>query len=741
MKPIKIFLQLFTFISLGICANHGFAQPLNDNCSNASTLTVGAPCTNGTNVGATIEAGETVGATGTGCWLTAPNNTVWYQFTTGAAGNYTVSTDNGGSTDTQIKILSGTCGAFTSVACDEDGGTINGFASIATAALPAATTYFVQVDVYNTATGTFCINVTYNPPIPNDCIFNAFDITSLINGVSLPLTPFNCRPSDLYSSVASPATRQDLTGDPNGCEICDLSCTTKNPDHRDIWYRFTVSAATPATWLTVYNELPEPGGAPTFATAIYSGTPTGICGAGNIGGMAQIDCSAGDILPVCTTPPFACEDGGGFGIRNKAICTTPNRPRIDISGLANGTYYFRIWDWAGGTPNNGRVIICAESAVTNPPTQDKCPNTNTIGCISPDANAEFDSTYVNLSNAGMTGNSCSTDPNEPQVAAGPSTDYRITCSGVWTTGIGYVNNVMNNSAIYRFEVNALAPCVCKPVIMLSNITYGGRTGNAVQVQVMNNPCAAGSSTVMASSTNANCLEMRMASNGTIPNGVYYIVVDGQDGQLIEYDLTLKLNYSGAGCTPLAVNVCNVSPLPVELQDFSVHAINQNQAQISWATSSETNNDYFIVERTNNVGDFKELKRIDGSGNSNDLILYKTMDIEPLEGTSYYRLKQVDFDGNFKYSDPISFTKPAIQEFKPLYPNPANHTITVFLKGYSNAISIAITNVMGASFYSENINNNDIESTEIDVTHLPNGLYLLKMELANGDAIISKFFKE
>src|SRR5688572_33299614 len=94
-----------------------FAQP-NDNCVNATTLTVDAPCTNGTNVGATLEVGENAGATGTQCWLTAPSHTVWYKFTTGVAGNYTVSTDNGGSTDTQLKILSGTCGAFTLVACN-----------------------------------------------------------------------------------------------------------------------------------------------------------------------------------------------------------------------------------------------------------------------------------------------------------------------------------------------------------------------------------------------------------------------------------------------------------------------------------------------------------------------------------------------------------------------------------------------------------------------------------------------
>ena len=139
----------------------------------------------------------------------------------------------------------------------------------------------------------------------NDCILNAIDLTSLINGVSLPTVQFNCRAADVFSAAGNLATRQDLTGDPNGCEICNITCTAKNADHRDIWYKFTVSAATPSVWLTAFNAA---AGGPTFASAIYSGVPTGICGAGNIGGMTQIDCSAGDITPVCVAP---CADGGG----------------------------------------------------------------------------------------------------------------------------------------------------------------------------------------------------------------------------------------------------------------------------------------------------------------------------------------------------------------------------------------------------------------------------------------------
>src|SRR6185436_7946557 len=89
----------FFYMTLTYNAN---AQP-NNNCASATVLTVGAPCTNGTNVGATLELGEPSAA---GCWASAASNTVWYKFTTGAAGMYVISTDNGGATDAQLKLYS-----------------------------------------------------------------------------------------------------------------------------------------------------------------------------------------------------------------------------------------------------------------------------------------------------------------------------------------------------------------------------------------------------------------------------------------------------------------------------------------------------------------------------------------------------------------------------------------------------------------------------------------------------------
>src|SRR5690242_18521776 len=109
---ISIFSLFFILSMLLFITDAAKAQPSNDNCASATTLTVGAPCTNGTNVGATIQLGEPLTLD---CWASAPDNTVWYKFTTSTAGNYIISTDNGGTTDTQIKLYSSACGIYTLV--------------------------------------------------------------------------------------------------------------------------------------------------------------------------------------------------------------------------------------------------------------------------------------------------------------------------------------------------------------------------------------------------------------------------------------------------------------------------------------------------------------------------------------------------------------------------------------------------------------------------------------------------
>lgn len=376
-----------------------------------------------------------------------------------------------------------------------------------------------------------------------DCPLTAVDITNRINLIDPLNNPFDCY-TENYSNAMT-LTSTNVNGNAVACD--------NQTDYRDIWFKFTVTASTPQVWIDAYT--PNNTNLDVVA-ALYSGTAAGTCGpSGNITGLTYIDCSDG------TSPG---------GTRDVGYGTTPIHARIDCSNLPNGTYYYRIWDWGGGIPLASTVGLCIESATPIGVTSDPCPGGPTIGLTCGQPNTDVNETYPKLSNAGTTGNANNTNLNEPIVAVGTATgQYQIGCTGGWTVPLNYLNNVINNTAIYAFEINSQAPCVANPVITFSNMQYGGTPGNVAQIAVLNNVCAGGATAVMTATTNATCLKMRpgtlvgVGGYYSLPNGVYYITVDGQDGQLIQYDLTLEIQHLGIGCSAVTDQIPQPTALGAE----------------------------------------------------------------------------------------------------------------------------------------------------------------------------------
>jgi hypothetical protein len=116
---------------------------------------------------------------------------------------------------------------------------------------------------------------------------------------------------------------------------------------------------------------------------------------------------------------------------------------------------------------------------------------------------------------------------------------------------------------------------------------------------------------------------------------------------------------------------NEISLPIELISFDAQKFG-NDVLISWSTSTETNNDYFIVERSSDGEIFEVVVRKSGAGNSSTKLSYSDLDREPKSGDNYYRLTQVDFDGQPKTFNHmvriVSFKVATFQEVK-LHPNP------------------------------------------------------------------------
>lgn len=94
-----------------------------------------------------------------------------------------------------------------------------------------------------------------------------------------------------------------------------------------------------------------------------------------------------------------------------------------------------------------------------------------------------------------------------------------------------------------------------------------------------------------------------------------------------------------------------SPLPIELIRFSASC--NGVVNLEWTTASETNNSYFTIQRSLDGTNFNDVTTVVGAGNNNQIINYSAVDFNPYGGTSYYRLKQTDFDGYSDYSSVVA----------------------------------------------------------------------------------------
>lgn len=127
---------------------------------------------------------------------------------------------------------------------------------------------------------------------------------------------------------------------------------------------------------------------------------------------------------------------------------------------------------------------------------------------------------------------------------------------------------------------------------------------------------------------------------------------------------------------LIIGAVTSSPLPIELLRFEA-GIFINQVELFWETATEKNNHYFEVERSANAEQWETIGQVKGAGNSSSRKYYSFVDGSPIIGTSYYRLKQTDFDGRFSYSSirSVSVEKYKEAELK-VYPNPTKSNIHI-----------------------------------------------------------------
>lgn len=135
------------------------------------------------------------------------------------------------------------------------------------------------------------------------------------------------------------------------------------------------------------------------------------------------------------------------------------------------------------------------------------------------------------------------------------------------------------------------------------------------------------------------------------------------------------NKSAVGGTDIFYQRLGSSTLPVELVSFNVDE-DKDRVHLIWTTASEQNNDFFDIQRTDDPLQWETIGRVYGSGNSTELMTYNFKDYNPLSTTSYYRLKQVDYDGTISHSSIKRITLSCFNYIH-AYPNPADEILTVY----------------------------------------------------------------
>ncbi|MCB0539053.1 MAG: T9SS type A sorting domain-containing protein, partial [Bacteroidetes bacterium] len=167
-------------------------------------------------------------------------------------------------------------------------------------------------------------------------------------------------------------------------------------------------------------------------------------------------------------------------------------------------------------------------------------------------------------------------------------------------------------------------------------------------------------------------------------------------------------------------------LPVELLYFNAKAVNNKTVALTWATATEINNDGFEVQRSKNGVDFEKIAWVQGAGSTTETQHYQLTDKEPFNGVSYYRLKQIDFDGQFEYSniEAVNLNRNNSDEnvvnFM-VYPNPFKDKIEVKVEG-ENSFMATLYDLAGKKIYTKNFE----KYTTLNLSELAKGTYILKL---------------
>lgn len=193
-----------------------------------------------------------------------------------------------------------------------------------------------------------------------------------------------------------------------------------------------------------------------------------------------------------------------------------------------------------------------------------------------------------------------------------------------------------------------------------------------------------------------------------------------------FGIAISANLSGVNVMPNAnidhiqITIYYSGVLPVELLYFNADCASDKEVNIKWATASQSNNDYFTVERSLDGINFEGINSVKGAGSNTQTLHYSVMDLKFFSGINYYRLKQTDFNGDHQYSNMKEVSCLLNKDEFISYPNPASEQIT-----FKGSGKVYVYNMLGENIYTSDVD----KEMEIDLSKYPKGTYSIIFDSA------------
>lgn len=173
-----------------------------------------------------------------------------------------------------------------------------------------------------------------------------------------------------------------------------------------------------------------------------------------------------------------------------------------------------------------------------------------------------------------------------------------------------------------------------------------------------------------------------------------------------------------------------APLPIELLNFSARGKNNSEVICIWSTSSEINNNYFVLLKSRDGLHFEEVGKVAGAGNSNTVLNYSFTDKNPYRGISYYKLKQVDFDGNYSYSSMEKVNMESAGPGHSVYPNPTKDNLFIHFDSEIRENTFCLIKDVSGKVIRQVFIPKDSQLNSLSLKYLANGFYFLT--IINGE---------